>query len=113
LANILSVEQNANNICKTIITGGEQNLNKQMAEFGISILCQYFMFILAKFNTFSRSWKPISQFNTFNAAWEPCTEHGKQDALLFGRRDQNGEGATEHRWASSETSSDDSRKRAG
>ena len=36
-----------------------------MAEFRISILFQYFMYILAEFNTFSRSWKPISQFNTF------------------------------------------------
>ena len=30
------------------------------------------MYILAEFNIFSRSWKPISQFNTFNTAWEPC-----------------------------------------
>jgi len=49
----------------------EQNLNKQPAEFGISILFQYFMYILAKFNTFSRSWKPILQFNTFNTSSEP------------------------------------------
>jgi len=43
-----------------------------MAKFGISILFQYFMHILANFSTFSRSWKPISPFNTFNTAWEPC-----------------------------------------
>jgi len=39
-----------------------------MAEFRISMLFRYFMYILAKFNTFPRSWKPISQFNTFNTA---------------------------------------------
>jgi len=32
------VEHNAKNICKTIIGGKEQNLNKQMAGFGISTL---------------------------------------------------------------------------
>ena len=58
--------------CRTAISGKEQNLNKQMAEFGISKLFHYFMNILAKFITFSRSWKPISKFNTFNTAWEPC-----------------------------------------
>ena len=40
------------NICKTAISGEEQNLYKQMAEFRISILFQYFIHILAKFNTF-------------------------------------------------------------
>jgi len=49
------MEDNAKKICKTVISGKEQNLNKQMAEFGISILFQYFMYILDKFNTFSRS----------------------------------------------------------
>jgi len=44
----------------------EQNLNKQTATFRISILFQYFVHILAKFNTFSRSWKLISKFNTFS-----------------------------------------------
>ena len=63
---ILFMEDNAKKICKTVISGKEQNLNKQMAEFGISILFQYFMYILDKFNTFSRSWKPIAQFNTFS-----------------------------------------------
>jgi len=37
-----------------------------MAEFRISILFQYFMNLLAWFNTFSRSWKPLSKFNTFS-----------------------------------------------
>jgi len=32
--------------------------------FRISKLFQYLMYILAKFNTFSRSWKPILKFNT-------------------------------------------------
>jgi len=32
--------------------------------FRISILFQYLMYILAKFNTFSRSWKPILKLNT-------------------------------------------------
>ena len=27
---------------------------------------------MAKFNTFSRSWKPISKFNTFNTVLKPC-----------------------------------------
>jgi len=54
---------NAKSICKTL---KEKKLNKQTDEFGISILFQYFMYILAKFNTFSRSWKLISPFNTFS-----------------------------------------------
>jgi len=48
---------------------------KQMAVFRISIHFQYFTYIFAKFNTFSRSSKPISQFNTFKTAWEPCLPH--------------------------------------
>ena len=68
------MEHNAKNICKTVISGVEQNLNKHMDEFGISILFQYFLNILAEFNAFSRSWKPILQFNTFNTAWEPWPE---------------------------------------
>jgi len=66
------MQHNAEDICGTVISGGEQNLNKQIVEIRISIFFQYFMNILAKFNTFSRSSKPISQFNTFNTAWEPC-----------------------------------------
>jgi len=42
-------------LCKTVISSREQNLNKQMAELGISVLFQYSTDILAKFNTFSRS----------------------------------------------------------
>jgi len=34
-------------------------MNKQMAEFGICIIFQYFVYILVIFNTFSRSWKTI------------------------------------------------------
>jgi len=49
------MEHNAKNICKTVISGVEQNLNKHMDEFGISILFQYFLNILAEFNAFSRS----------------------------------------------------------
>ena len=49
------MEHNAENICRTVISAEEQNLNKQMIEFRISTLFQYFMKILAKFNTFSRS----------------------------------------------------------
>ena len=49
------MEHNAKNICKTVISGKELNLNKQMVQFRISILFQYFMYVLAKFNTFSRS----------------------------------------------------------
>jgi len=32
------------NICKTIISGKEQNFNKQMAGFGVSVLFQYFQY---------------------------------------------------------------------
>jgi len=35
---ILFTEHKCENICKTVISGKEQNLNKQMAEFGSSIL---------------------------------------------------------------------------
>jgi len=45
------MEYNAKN--KTAI-GKEQNLNKRMAESAISLLFQYFIYILHKFNTFSR-----------------------------------------------------------
>jgi len=37
------------------------------------------MHILAKFNTFSRRSKPISQFNTFDSAWEPRYFEEKED----------------------------------
>jgi len=30
-------------LCKTVVSGEKQNLNKEMAVFGISILLQYFM----------------------------------------------------------------------
>jgi len=60
------MEHNVKNICRIVISNKEQNLNKQMVEFRISILFRYFMCILAKFNTFSNSWKPISQFKTFS-----------------------------------------------
>jgi len=43
----------------------EQNLYKEMVEFRISILFQYSTYIFAKFNTFPRPWKRISQFSTF------------------------------------------------
>jgi len=39
------------------------NLNKEMVEFRISIHSQYFMNILAQFNTFSKSRKTILKFN--------------------------------------------------
>jgi len=54
-SNNLLMEHNVKNICETVISGEEQNLNKQMVEFGISTHFQYFMNILAKFNTFSTS----------------------------------------------------------
>jgi len=34
------------------------------------------MYILFKFNTFSRSWKTILKFNPFNTGWEPCPRDG-------------------------------------
>ena len=48
------MEHNAKNICKTVISDKEQNLNKQMAECGIPILFQHFVYILAKLNIFQR-----------------------------------------------------------
>jgi len=54
-AKILFIAHNEKYICKTVISGKEQNLDKPKAEFGISILFQYFMYILANFNTSSRS----------------------------------------------------------
>jgi len=50
------MEHNKKDICKTVINRKEQNLNKQMTEFGIYLLFQYFMYILVKLNTFPRSW---------------------------------------------------------
>ena len=38
----------------------------------ISMLFQYFMSILAKFNTFSKSWESIFKFSTFNTAVGRC-----------------------------------------
>ena len=43
-----------------------QNSNKRIAKFEISILFHYCMCILAKFSTFSRSWKPILKINAFS-----------------------------------------------
>jgi len=47
------MDHNAKNICTTVISGKEQDLNKQMAGFEISILFQNLIYILVKFNTFS------------------------------------------------------------
>jgi len=63
---ILFADHDVENIYRTVIRGMEQNQYKQMIEFSISILFQYFMHISANFNTVSRSWKSISQFNTFS-----------------------------------------------
>ena len=52
-----------------------QNSNKRIAKFEISILFHYCMCILAKFSTFSRSWKRFWKsmlFHTFKTACEPC-----------------------------------------
>jgi len=49
------MEHDAQNIYRTITNGEEQTLNKEMIDFGISIIFQYFMYILAKFNTFTMS----------------------------------------------------------
>jgi len=53
---ILFMEHNAKkHDLQTFISGKEHSLNKQMTKFGISMLFQYLMHILAKFNTFSSS----------------------------------------------------------
>jgi len=46
------MKHNAKIISRPVISGEEQILNMQMAEFRISILFKHFMYILAKFNTF-------------------------------------------------------------
>jgi len=38
------MKHNAKIICRNVISGKEQNLNKEMAEFGISLLFQYSRF---------------------------------------------------------------------
>ena len=53
-------------IFKTVISGKEQNLNKQILKLKIFIVFQYPMYILVKFKSFPRSWKPVSQFTTFS-----------------------------------------------
>ena len=55
------MKHNAKNICKTVINSKELNLKKQMAEFVISILFQYFMHILAKFSTLNTEWWPAGE----------------------------------------------------
>jgi len=47
-----------------------------------STLLQYF--ILAKFNTFWRSWKPISESNTLNTTWELCTIYTDNKKMQYG-----------------------------
>jgi len=42
------MEHNAKNICRPVISGKEQNLNKKW----LNLEFQYYMNILAKFNTF-------------------------------------------------------------
>ena len=59
------MEHNAKNICEIAIGGKCRNQIKRMAKFEISILFRYCMCILAKFNTFSTSWKPILKINAF------------------------------------------------
>jgi len=59
------LEHNAQNTCRTV-RGDQQNLNKQMVEFRNLVLFQYLLYILVKFNTFPRSWKPISQFIAYS-----------------------------------------------
>jgi len=77
------MEHNAK-ICKIIINGKEQNLNKCVAGFEISIVFQYFLCTLAKLNTFSRSWKWISQFytSTFSILLILCRNPGACILLL-------------------------------
>jgi len=44
-------------------------LSNFMMSFPIRTFILFQQFILAKFNTFSRSWKLISQFITLNITW--------------------------------------------
>jgi len=71
------MEHNAKNFCRTVISGNKQNLNKQTAEFRISILFQYFV-RFGQMQYFSKVLKTDFKiqyiFNTFNTAWEPWTQ---------------------------------------
>jgi len=69
------MEHNAENICRTVIWGKEQNLNEEKAEFRISTHFADF----GQSHIFSMSWKPISQLNT---AWEPCLYNAISDKRL-------------------------------
>ena len=60
------MERNAKHNCETIISGKEQNLKKQMAEFGIFRFFKYLLYILTNFNTFSRSQKPVFTIKYFS-----------------------------------------------
>jgi len=71
---ILFKEHNAKNICRTAISGKEQNLNKQMAEFWDFHTFPVLYVHSGEIQYFFRSCKPVSQFNTFKTAWEPV--HG-------------------------------------
>jgi len=66
------MEHNAKNICITVISDKEQNLDKLVAEFRISGLLQYFVHF-DKIQYFFKALKTdftIPYF--FNTVWKPC-----------------------------------------
>jgi len=76
---------NAKSMFRTVISGKEQKLNKQIVKFKIFLLFQYLMYILVKFKSFPRSWKPVSQFTTFSILAIPRgnPENWRLSDLLF------------------------------
>jgi len=75
ISKILFMEHNANKICKTVISGKEQNLNRQMGEFGISILYVHFGQIQYFFKVL-KTYFIIQYF--FKTAWESWHKTGRE-----------------------------------
>jgi len=66
------MEHNAKYICKTVISDKQQNLNTQMAEFGIFMLYVHFGKVQYFFKALKTDFTSQYFFNTLNTAWEPC-----------------------------------------
>jgi len=69
------MEHNKKDICKTVISREEENLNKQMTELKIYLFFQYFITFWSNWILFQglETYSAIKCFfNTFNTAWESC-----------------------------------------
>jgi len=69
---ILFTQHNAKNISKTVISGNEQNLNKQMDEFRIIPTFSKLLVSFGQTRNFFKVLKTDLQFSTFNPMREPC-----------------------------------------